>query len=138
MALNLRYRPTPDNAPLLAGDVVVAAREISGVFLDYSIASLYQVDRILAGLHAEGVETREVAETLFGFGCYVGEVFVRCAQGEWWNAANTSMEHDAGFPLVIRLPTGVFCNPIGKVFQQLELGGDDSLISFFQSFSEPL
>lgn len=44
MKLSLKYRPVAVNAQLLADDIVAAAREISGVELDYSPASLREVD----------------------------------------------------------------------------------------------
>jgi hypothetical protein len=135
MQLRLKYPPTVDNAPRFAADMVGPAAEISGVKLDYSVASLKSVDDIVEGMRQDGCTSDQIAETLFGFGCYVGEVFVRQAGGNWRNAAETSMAKLAGFPLVIELGSESFCNPIGKVFKRLENGEEDNLPFFYEAFT---
>src|SRR5690348_1578432 len=114
MQLRLKYPPTIENAPKFAADIVDSAAEISGVELDYSVASLDSVDEILEGLRQDGCTSEQVAETLFGFGCYVGEVMVRQANGRWRNAAETVIAQQVRFPLIIELGSGKLCNPIGK------------------------
>ena len=81
--LNLKYDPTPENAHALAAGIVAAAQRITGVELDYSRGSLERVDAILGDLCSNGPPAEQIAETLFGFGCYVGEVMVRCSTGRW-------------------------------------------------------
>lgn len=135
MRLQLNYSPTPENAPKFASDIVCSAAEICGVRLDYSIASIQAVDEIVEGFRQEGCTSDQIAETLFGFGCYVGEVFVRHAGGKWRVSSKTPMAKGAGFPLVIELNEDHFCNPIGKVFKRLENGDEDSLPYFYQVFS---
>jgi hypothetical protein len=135
MRLQLKYPPTVENAPKFAADMVGAAAEISGVDLDYSVASLKAVDEIVEGLRQDGCTADQIGETLFGFGCYVGEVFVRHAGGKWRNAAETSMAKFAGFPLVIELGKESLCNPIGKVFKRRENGEADGLPYFYQVFT---
>ncbi len=136
MRLRLKYKPTPKNAPKFASDIIAAAAGISGVELDYSVASLKDVDDIIEGMRQDGCTSEQVAETLFGFGCYVGEVFVRQASGKWRDAADTSMADLAGFPLVVELDEESFCNPIGKVFKRLDNGEEDSLPYFFKVFTK--
>jgi hypothetical protein len=135
MRLRLKYPPTPTNAPKFATDLVGPASEISGVDLDYSVASLEAVDDIVEMMRQEGCTSDQVAETLFGFGCYVGEIFVRHAGGRWRNAAETSLANVAGFPLVVELGQENFCNPIGKEFKRLENGEEDNLPDFYQVFT---
>jgi hypothetical protein len=135
MRLRLKYQPIPENAPKFAGDIVAAAAEISGVALDYSADSLKDVDDIIERMRQDGCTSEQLAETLFGFGCYVGEVFVRQAGGRWRNAADTAMADLAGFPLVVELGEEHFCNPIGKVFKRLENGEEDNLPYFYQVFT---
>jgi hypothetical protein len=135
MRLRLKYEPTPKNAPKFASDIIAAAAKISGVQLDYSVASLKAVDDIIEGMRKDGCTSQQVAETLFGFGCYVGEVFVRHAGSQWQNAAETSMAGFAGFPLVIQLGKDSFCNPIGKVFKRLDNGEEDNLPYFYRVFA---
>jgi hypothetical protein len=135
MMLRLMYAPTVENAPRFAEDMVGPAAEISGVDLDYSVASLQAVDDIVERMRQDGCTSDQLGETLFGFGCYVGEVFVRHAGGKWRDAAETAMAKFAGFPLVIELGKDHFCNPIGKVFKRLENGEEDSLPYFYQVFA---
>lgn len=136
MRLRLKYPPQPENAAKFAADIAAAAAEISGADLDYSVASLETVDGILEGMRRDGVSSDQVAETLFGFGCYVGEVFVRQAGGAWCETAASPMAQAAGFPLVIDLGEGRYCNPIGKVFKRIDNGEEDYLPYFFQVFTK--
>lgn len=135
MQLRLKYPPTADNATQFALDIVASALEISGVTLDFTVESLKRVDEILEGFRRDGCTSDQVAETLFGFGCYVGEVFVRNANGRWRNAAETPMASFAGSALVIQLGKDHFCNPIGKVFKRVDNGKEDNLSYFYQVFS---
>lgn len=135
MQLRLHRPPTATNAPLFAADTVVAAEEISGVRLDYSVDSLEAVDAIIGQMRGDGCTSSQIAETLFVFGCYVGEVFVRQANGQWRDAAGSPMDGRTRFPMVVELPDGAYCNPIGKVFKRLDNGEADNLPQFFRAFT---
>jgi hypothetical protein len=135
MRLNLQYPPTPENAPALAAIVVKAARDISNADLDYSAESLSHVDEIIEEFRQRGLTSEQMAETIFSFGCYVGEVLVRNAGAKWRNASETSMGPFSGSPLVIELPDRRFCNPIGKAFKRLRNGDVDSLVYFYHVFA---
>ena len=135
MQLSLKYPPTVENAAKFAEDIVDSAEQISGVHLDFSVDSLTVVDNIIEGLRHDGCKADEIAEVLFSFGCYVGEVFVRHAGGQWRNTAETSVADLIGFPLVIERGSENFCNPIGKVFKRMQNGADDSLPFFYEVFS---
>ena len=87
-------------------------------------------------MRQDGCTEEQVAETLFGFGCYVGEVFVRHAGGRWRKASETPMAQVAGFSLVIELAKGCLCNPIAKVFKRLKNGEEDNIPYFYQVFSK--
>lgn len=82
--------------------------------LDYSLASLVAVDRIVGtelrdgGTPVEGYSDGEVAGVLGTLGAYVGETLVRGADGEWTRAPNRS---DTGASSsrrtwTVRVPTG--------------------------------
>jgi hypothetical protein len=135
MRLRLKYPPTVENVPKFAADIVDSSADISGVDLDYSVTSLQAVDDIVEGMRQDGCTSEQIGETLFGFGCYVGEVFVRHAGAQWRNVAETSMANFAGFPLVIELGKDSFCNPIGKMFKRMENGEADNLPYFYQVFT---
>jgi len=83
MELKLQFPPTPEHAAQHAELMVPAAREVSGVLLDYSPESLLAVDGIIEKFRRDGVPADRIASTLFCFGCYVGEVFVRNAGARW-------------------------------------------------------
>ncbi|MDT0409652.1 MULTISPECIES: DUF6278 family protein [Streptomyces] len=134
MEFRLKYAPEPVNASLFAADIVRAAAEIDGVELDGTPGSLDRVDAVLERLRAEGVTTESVAATLFGFGCYTGEVLVRHGGGAW-RAVTEEERAVFGWPLVVALPGGGVCNPIGKAFKRLENGPEDSLGYFYQVFT---
>ena len=132
MQLRLNYPPTAKNAPRFAAEMIAPAAEISGATLDYSVASLQAVDEIVEGMRQASCTVDQVGETLFGFGCYVGEVLVRQAGGKWRTASETAMGTFAGFPMVVELGEERFCNPIGKVFKRLEHGEEDNLPYFYR------
>jgi hypothetical protein len=135
MRLRLAYEPTPENAPKFAADIVAAAENVDGVKLDYSVASLAKVDNILESLRRDGTKANQVGETLFAFGCYVGEVFVRQNGCRWETAERAATPHFGPFGLVIDLGETKFCDPIGKAFKRLDNGEVDSLAYFYTVFS---
>jgi hypothetical protein len=133
MQLRLNYELEPANAARFAADVVASAAEVSGVTLDYGVDSLDAVDAILEELRADGVATEEIAETLFGFGCYVGEVLVRNSDATW-RASNQKELEWFGWPMVVGVSEQNVCNPIGKAFKRFENGVEDSLRYFYTVF----
>ncbi|MFF2127211.1 hypothetical protein ACFVW1_17750 [Streptomyces olivochromogenes] len=69
-----------------AADTVVTMREGARLRLDYSASSLWSVDRMIDDLRREDTPYAAVASVLRGFGAYAGEVIVRQADAEWWEA----------------------------------------------------
>lgn len=136
MELELQFPPTPEYADQLAELMVPAARKVSGVVLDYSPDSLTAVDGIIEQFRRDGVPAERIASTLFCFGCYVGEVFVRNAGACWRSTEDTSMKDVCTFPLVLELGPDKFCNPIGKVFKRHDMGEVDSLPYFYHVFTK--
>jgi hypothetical protein len=86
-------------------------------------------------MRGKGVSIDQFAETLFGFGCYVGEVFVRHAAGRWIQTPEQWLAM-IGMRICIELPGQKrLCNPIAKTFKRLENGEADSLAFFYAAFS---
>jgi hypothetical protein len=136
MELNLKYRPSIDTIPLFASDIVKSARKVSHVTLDYTASSLHDVDAIVQSFVDDGLPVEAIGETLFGFGCYVGEVFVRTASGVWKHIADDDRLLELmGWAFVVALPGDSVCNPIGKVFKRLELGESENLPYFYSVFA---
>lgn len=134
MQLRLKYEPVPANAARFAADIVAAAAQISGVQLDYTPESLALVDAIFDDFRADGVTSEQLAETIFSFGCYVGEVLTRHAGGRW-RATAEDEQAIVGWPMVVELSEHRWCNPIGKAFKRLENGPEDSLRYFYTVFA---
>jgi hypothetical protein len=99
------------------------------------VASLRQIDALIAGFRAQGVTEERFAETLFGFGCYVGEVMVRRAAGSWTTSTGTALEAYASFPLLVSMPPENLSNPIGKVFKAFRNGESDSVAQFYAAMT---
>jgi hypothetical protein len=70
-----------------------------------------------------------MAETLFQFGGYVGEVMVRHANGVWITLPE---DHPlgGGWP-VVELPNDRIAKPIGKVFKRVANGPGDAIPYFY-------
>lgn len=132
--LHLKYPPVPQNAARFADDIAVAAAEVSGVRLDYTPESLDLVDTIFDEFRAGGVAGEQLAETLFGFGCYLGEVLTRHAGGRW-RLTTDDERAGAGWPMVVELGGQRWCDPIGKAFRRLENGSEQSLRGFYTTFA---
>ena len=127
MELKLKYPPVPEHARDLAEQCVTAVRRISGIELDYTPDSLVGVDRQLAKFHADGATSNQIGETLFCFGCYVGEVFVRNLHGRWLDTGSSRLAGLTPWPMVVALPNGDCWNPIGKVFKRVDEGEEDGV-----------
>ena len=126
--------PIPENAQAYADMAVSAVKNIERVDLDYSPGSLKIVDGILGRFHRDRIRAEGVGATLFAFGCYVGEVFIRHLGGKWRREEETPMRGLALF-IVVELSDGKICNPIGKVFKRVEHGEGEGLPYFYHVFT---
>ncbi|MDO3312598.1 hypothetical protein P5V96_05140 [Mycobacteroides abscessus subsp. abscessus] len=131
-ALRLPEPPTTEHAADLAQRAVDAAYNVSGVELDYTPASLGLVDEILRGFREPGSDA--VAETIFVFGCYVGEVLIRNADYEWINTP-TELGHVLGPLTVYCAATATHASPIWKAFKCVDNGDTDSVAYFYRVFT---
>ncbi|MGW7571649.1 hypothetical protein ACWGJV_35950 [Streptomyces tendae] len=123
MQLHLKHPLEPESAHRHAADIVAAAADISGAYLDYSPDSIDLVEDIVDGFRAAGVTGEELADSLVGFGCYVGEILTRHAGGAWRRVPSAHQT----VPLAVELPGALECHPIDWVFCRLEFGGDVSI-----------
>ncbi|MFE2492706.1 hypothetical protein ACFXKX_12660 [Streptomyces scopuliridis] len=94
--------------------------------LDYSVASLRVVDRVVDGLRSATSDSRSVSPELFWLGAYVGEVLVRRA-GAVWVDFDAEQRKLFGQPTGVRMPDGRIWNPIGKVAKRFEVGREESV-----------
>jgi hypothetical protein len=126
--------PTPADAPGLASLAADSALSVRGLHLDYSPASLANVETLLDRLRAEGAATAETDAALLALGCYLGEMFVRAGRGRWRATGETPMKDMAEAPLLVELDSGDYCNPIGRVRKCFESGGAARLPAFWEAF----
>lgn len=135
MKVSLKYAPVAENSPRFADDVVRVSAEIFGIRLDFSPQSLEAVDRIVSGMRRDGAPLEAVSATLFGFGMYVGEVFVRNSHARWVDLEE-GPRRAFGHPLGIRMPDDRIWNPIGKVFEEFTDGGEGLLFAFYRGVTQ--
>jgi hypothetical protein len=130
MKLNLPYPLTPEYAPFYAQNTVETMKKFD-IYLDYSPASVRQVDEIIERFRVGGHTPESVGGAVLGLGCYIGQVLVMSAVGVWKKADETPIgEIGAGWSIVLELPDGSVCNPIGKAFKRLVNGEEDSVAPF--------
>ena len=137
-SFRLKYPPTPEYAAQLAELMVEPARTESEIDLDFSVNSLKQVDRTIRRMRREGADTGQITTTLFGFGCYVGEVFVRNRRGRWRLTQETGLRGLTKSPMVIELEAQQFCDPIFKVFNRFAHAREDGLPHFYRVHAKTL
>lgn len=94
--------------------------------LDYSVASLRIVDRVVDGLRRPGADRARVEYVLHGLGSYAGEVLVRRAGARW---VDLDPEQQRLFrqSVGVRMPDGRVWNPLGKVVNRFEHGPQESI-----------
>src|SRR5689334_399266 len=115
--LKLRWPAEPEYVGEFAKAIVETARELAQIELNYAPASISQVETVLSGLRNDGCTVDDIAETLFSFGCYVGEVIRGVVGGEW-------IERGTGRLMLVVNDEDL--DPIARVFAFLQHGGDAS------------
>jgi hypothetical protein len=129
--LKLRFPASPENAADHAQLAVALAREEYEEAFDFSPASLERLDEQIEGLREDGLDGEDVAELLFVFGCYLGEVMVRRLGGRWAATPLSPLRAISPWPMVVALPDGSSWDPIGKAYKRLELGDSEYLPAYF-------
>ena len=132
-ALRPPARPVPEHAAELAQSAAAAARNVDGIELNYTPASLALVDDILERFREPGSDA--VAETIFVFGCYIGEVMIRNAGYEWVDTP-TELARHLGPLTVYRASTDTHASPIWKAFKRVDNGDVDNIAYYYQIFTD--
>jgi len=130
--INLPYMPTPQNVHVFAQQFVDFLDTIRNTKLDYSASSLPIAESVLSGFHTKQEVVDKNAVIIFGIGCYIGEVLAKKCGGRWINA------RDANWPIavssmaiVVKLPSGLFIDPIAKAFRRSYYGTADSIMDYY-------
>lgn len=131
--LDASFQPDPQVAEVAAAyalDAVDLASRNFGVALDWSEASVRQVEYMLGRLHDEmaSAQPTEKEVWLFAkvFGSYVGEVLRRHHGGEW----GTISMGGQSFP-GLRQTSGALCWPWGKAHDRLVNGPEDNVWHYY-------
>jgi hypothetical protein len=130
LKLSLKYPANAESAAEHAALAVLAASEEYDILLDYSPQSVARIDEQIESLRDDGFTGEDVAETLFVFGCYLGEVMVRHLGGRWVVASQSALAGVCPWPMVVVLDGGSVWDTIGKVFRRLELGDSEYLPAY--------
>jgi hypothetical protein len=136
MRLNLKFPPTPAFMARHADEAVQGAFRVDHKTLDFTVGSLTWIDETLGAFHNDGTHSDQIAETLFSFGAYVGEVMVRNNPGgRWVDPPDDVAPLAGGWPLV-QLQNGQLVNPIGKAFKRVDLGDGENVPYFYSVFTK--
>lgn len=109
-----------------AAEFVSRATASARLPLDYSVASLRIVDRVVDGLRRTTDDPSAVRQALQGLGAYAGEVFVR-GFGARWVDFDEETYRLFQQPVGVRSTDGRAWNPLGKVVNRFELGAAESV-----------
>lgn len=123
-------RPCAADIPAHVASFVTDITVRTKLPLNYSIASLKLVDRVVDGIRTGTAHREQVADTLFSLGAYAGETLVRQFNAQW---VDLTPEHRTLFaqPVGIRMPDTRLWNPIGKVFNRFDSGPPESLHTLY-------
>lgn len=118
-----------------ARDAVPVAKELSGVELDMSEASVESVERVLTELAEVKARKRELLPDEVDryarlFGAYIGEVLRQRWRGEWYLETHLPPGPQIGLRIG---STAVF--PVAKVYKRLLEGKGDDVWFYFQATS---
>ena len=138
MKLALRFPASAANAKDHARLAVRVAREEFDLSLDFSPASLADVDAQIESLRNDGLTGEDAAEALFVYGCYLGQVMVLHLGGQWVDTPRSMLKDVSPWPMVVELPGGSAWDAIGKAYRRLELGDSEYLPAFFAAAAEGL
>jgi hypothetical protein len=99
------------------------------------VTSLGQLDGIIDDLRRDQ-KFEALQALLFSMGCYVGELLVRHAGARWCTPQELGVGAMASSPIVLTMPDGRSCNPVGKVYKRFQNGRVDSVAGFYQAMAE--
>ena len=131
----MSLQPSPENAAQIAELLLPFVLSNYGYTLDYSPASLGQLDGIVDDLRRDQ-RFEQLQPLLFSMGCYVGEVFVRSEQGRWRTAESMGLPALSSSPVMIELRDGRGCNPVGRVYKRFRKGREEDLAWFYRALTE--
>jgi hypothetical protein len=120
---------------------IAKALSASGYRVDFSAASLWEVDRFLEEQTSSGkpkrwgLLSRDLGTRLFSLGAYVGDVVRREVGGEW--RVDDDDPH-AEVNVQLRLPDGSVVWPVQRVMKRLTNGAEDGIAAYASVLGVPV
>ncbi|HET7844476.1 MAG TPA: hypothetical protein VFL14_10020 [Xanthomonadales bacterium] len=114
--------PTAASARGYAEDAVRNMKSVYNIALDFSLASLAHVDRVLREWREAGAPLEAVTKSLFAFGCYAGEVMRNAEPARWIEPPREQHGQLDDLFLFVRLMNGREWRPIAITVQALTDG----------------
>jgi hypothetical protein len=131
------FQPDPQVAEVAEAyslDAVDLADRNFGVTLDWSEASVHQVEQVLGRLHDDMAHSRPPEDVVWtfakAFGSYVGEVLRRHHGGTW----GTVSVDGQSFP-GLQQSSGGCCWPWGKAHKRLVNGPEDNISHYYSALA---
>lgn len=118
-----------DDLPAHA-EMVSHALRAAGYHADYSLGSLWEIDRFFdenvvnGAAKAGGLLSSELGARLLGVGAYIGEV-VRREKGGDWSCDDTDPQAEINAEL--QLSDGTTCWPVQRVMKRFKNGAEDGI-----------
>lgn len=137
MIIPLDIAPTKESARGYAEDAVRNMKSVYNVFLDYSLASLAHVDRVIREWRDGGAPLEAVTKSLFAFGSYAGEVMRNQEPARWTEPPRADHGSMEDLFLYVKLMDGREWRPFPIVFQALTEGPQFSLEQSAKQFLAP-
>jgi len=124
--MNLFSHWTPGDFEREAREFCELARHDYGLELDYTPATMKELEELLAAHFAPGSADDNPA-LIVSMGCYVGEVIVRSFGGAW--RADEELFHSPAVVIEGKLQTRTF--PLSRVWRRFEYGAKHSLVDYY-------
>lgn len=122
-------------------DWIVRAFASDGYKLDYSFDSIMEIDRFFAANMSNGepkkggrFPKKGFGAILFSMGSYIGETVIHNIPGTEW--ITDDEDPQAELNVFLRLPNGVECSPIIKVFKRFQNGTEEALYPYVHMLVE--
>ncbi len=112
----MHLAPNQQTVKTYAAEAVKNFLQIESTNLDYSIASLKHLDRILQEWKEQNAPVSALNKSLFAMGSYAGEVLIRNRPGKWQEAASKNTKDLQKAFMTVKLDNGLEWNPIYNAF----------------------
>lgn len=120
---------------------IVKAFAADGFKLDFSIASIIEVDRFFIANMKNGQPKKSgrlygkgFGPILFSIGSYVGETIIKNVPGSEWITDDNDPQAELNVSL--KLPDGVEMWPIQKVMKRFQHGSEDAIYPYVQMVTQ--